>query len=174
MALVKHELVRAILDRYVLPPDGRHGIPHWARVYENGQRVARLTGADVEIVELFALFHDAMRTNESISPGHGLRGAELAATLRGKLYTIDDDRFALLHEACALHTDGLIDAHVTVQTCWDADRLDLGRVGFSPDRTRLCTDAARDPTVMRWAYERSRNLAAPLPGWVRERWGVTP
>lgn len=173
MGLVTPDLVRAIVDRFQLPLGGRHGLHHWARIYENGQRLARLTGADVEIVELFAVFHDARRDNESISEGHGMRGAELAASLRGELFELDGGRFDLLHQACALHTDGLTEAHVTVQTCWDADRLDLGRVGFPPDRTRLCTGAARDPTVMRWAYERSRNFGAPLPGWVRDRWGVT-
>jgi uncharacterized protein len=172
MPIVTPELVRAILDRYRLSLDGRHGVGHWARVFENGQRVARLTGADVELIELFAVFHDSMRVNESISPDHGRRGAELASSLRGELFELDDARFALLYEACSLHTDGLIEADVTVQTCWDADRLDLGRVGFTPDRTRLCTDAARDPTVMRWAYERSRNFGAALPGWVRDRWGI--
>jgi len=28
---------------------------------------------------------------------------------------------------------------VTIQTCWDADRLDLGRVGIIPDPDRMCT-----------------------------------
>jgi uncharacterized protein len=172
MPIVTPELVRAIIDQYRLPLDGKHGIGHWARVFENGQRIARLSGADAELIELFALLHDAMRINESISPDHGLHAAELAESLRGELFDLDDDRFALLHQACALHTDGLIDAQVTVQTCWDADRLDLGRVGSTPDRMRLCTEAARDPTVMRWAYERSRNFGAPPPGWVRDRWGL--
>ncbi|MBW2277201.1 MAG: hypothetical protein JRF63_06895 [Deltaproteobacteria bacterium] len=173
MGLVTPQLVRAILESYLLPLDGRHGPGHWARVFENGQRIARLSGADVELVELFALFHDSKRVNESNSPDHGLRGAELAASLRGRLFELDDGRFSLLHEACALHTDGLTDADISVQTCWDADRLDLGRVGFTPDRTRLCTEAARDPTVMRWAYERSRNFGASLPTWVCDRWGIS-
>jgi uncharacterized protein len=44
---------------------------------------------------------------------------------------------------------------VTVQTCWDADRLDLGRVGIRPVASRLCTPAARAPDVIAWAYARS-------------------
>jgi uncharacterized protein len=166
------ELVRAILERYRLPLDGVHGPSHWARVSENGLRLARLTGADPEVIELFAVFHDALRENESISPDHGRRAAELADELHKDLFTVTDEAFDQLREACSLHTDGLTEAHVTVQTCWDADRLDLGRVGIPPDRYRLCTDAARDPTMMRWAYERSRNPGAALPAWVRERWGV--
>jgi uncharacterized protein len=61
----------------------------------------------------------------------------------------------LLHTACADHTKGLLDADITIQTCWDADRLDLGRVGIVPDPDRLCTDAAREPTFQDWAYQRS-------------------
>jgi uncharacterized protein len=42
-----------------------------------------------------------------------------------------------------------------VLTCWDADRLDLGRVGIRPLAERLCTDAARQPAMLQWAYRRS-------------------
>jgi uncharacterized protein len=31
----------------------------------------------------------------------------------------------------------------TLQACWDADRLDVGRVGIAPKPHRLCTEAAR-------------------------------
>jgi uncharacterized protein len=41
------------------------------------------------------------------------------------------------------HSKGLMDADVTVQTCWDADRLDLIRLDIQPEAERLCTDAAR-------------------------------
>jgi uncharacterized protein len=41
-------------------------------------------------------------------------------------------------------------------TCWDSDRLDLGRVGIKPHPTRLCTDAAKDLEMIRLAYEASR------------------
>ncbi len=29
------------------------------------------------------------------------------------------------------------------KTCWDADRLDLPRVGIIPKKDRLCTEAAK-------------------------------
>jgi uncharacterized protein len=44
---------------------------------------------------------------------------------------------------------------ITVQTCFDADRLDLGRVGKIPDPRLLCTDAAKDPKTIDWANQRS-------------------
>jgi uncharacterized protein len=61
----------------------------------------------------------------------------------------------LLDAAIRYHADGLREGDVTVQTCWDADRLDLGRVGIRPNPSKLCTDAARRPDVLGEAYRRS-------------------
>lgn len=101
------------------------------------------------------MLHDARRRHEGVDPGHGGRGADFAATLRGTLIHLSDAEFALLRTAGADHTKGLIDADTTIQTCWDTDRLDLGRVGTVPDPSRLCTDAAREPAFQDWAYQRS-------------------
>ena len=57
-------ITRAILDGYSLHPRGDHGVVHWARVHENGVRIAQAVGGDQEVVRLFALFHDARRLNE--------------------------------------------------------------------------------------------------------------
>ena len=77
--MVSKELIRSILGRYTLPLEGNHGVPHWARVLENGRRLLQVTGARRAVVELFAVFHDSQRINESIDDGHGRRGAELPA-----------------------------------------------------------------------------------------------
>ena len=119
-------ITKAILADYVLPVHGIHGVVHWARVLENGLSVARKTGADCEVVTLFALFHDSRRVSDGHDHGHGLRGGELARSLRGDLIHLDDRAFELLFEACRLHTDGLNDGDPTLLACWDADRLDLG------------------------------------------------
>lgn len=142
-------VLRAILPGYRLPVHGFHGPVHWARVLENGERLAEATGANLRVVQYFALFHDARRVNENRDPQHGLRGGELARELRGRVVHLSDGEFELLYEACRLHTDGLTDGDVTLQTCWDADRLDLGRVGITPKAKRLCTDAARE--LLEWA-----------------------
>ena len=96
-----HPLVHAILEDYALPWHGIHGVGHWARVLENGLRLAKNTDAKVEIVQLFAVFHDSRRANEGFDDGHGLRGAELAAELRGDFFDLPDATFQLLYEACA-------------------------------------------------------------------------
>ena len=154
--IIQHDLsaiMNEILRGYALPITGYHGVAHWARVLDNGLRMAEVTGGDREVVALFAVFHDSRRINEQRDEGHGRRGALLARTLRGSLLNLDDARFELLHEACCLHTDGLVTEDPTLAACWDADRLDLGRVGITPDPQRLCTHAARE--LLDWADERA-------------------
>ena len=58
----------------------------------------------------------------------------------------------------------------TIQTCWDADRLDLGRVGITPDPSWLCTEAAKRPEVIAWADGRAR--FGLVPECVTTEWGV--
>src|SRR6185295_5678072 len=38
-------IMTAILDSYVLPVRGFHGIVNWARVFENGLRIVETTGS---------------------------------------------------------------------------------------------------------------------------------
>lgn len=159
-------ILQAILQGYELPIYGDHGVIHWARVHENGLKITQFSGADPEVVKLFALFHDSRRINENNDPGHGLRGGDLAQSLRGSLIHLNDQQFDLLYEACKLHTDGHTTGDITLQACWDADRLDLGRVNITPVVERLCTDAARK--LLSWADQRAvRNFKAldVLKGW---------
>ncbi len=158
------DLLNEILGRYPLEPNGLHGIGHWARVLENGRRLAEKTGAMIEVVELFAIFHDSQRQNDGSDPGHGSRGARLAEEMRGKWFDLTDMAFNHLVDACSLHTNGFVSADITVQTCWDADRLDLGRIGIVPDKNRLCTAAAREPNILQWAHDHARSEFVPV--WV--------
>jgi uncharacterized protein len=161
-------LIQTILNEYQLPWRGVHGITHWARVLENGLLLASHTGAQTQVVALFAVFHDSRRNNESKDPGHGKRGAEFAKTLNGEVFDLSEYDFALLETACAYHTDSLTNGDITVQTCWDSDRLDLGRVGIIPDPRYLCTDVAKQPEFLRWAYERSHLQYEPE---ICKQWG---
>ena len=70
-------------------------------------------------------------------------------------------RFDLLYHACASHTDGATDGDVTVVTCWDADRLDLGRVDIAPSPQFLGTEPARRIETIAWAEARSRGGFIP-------------
>jgi uncharacterized protein len=165
-------IVHQILRDYALPWHGTHGVSHWARVLENGLRLAAGTDANAEVVQLFAIFHDARRINEGTDDGHGERGADLAAEVRGTLFDLSDDDFELLYEACAAHTDGLTDADITIQVCWDADRLDLGRVGIIPAPKKLCTAAAKTWEGIGWADGRAAFQVEPE--LVKVDWGIDP
>ena len=117
----------------------------------------QITGAISQVVELFAFLHDSCRENDGHDPHHGKRAAAFAESLYGSVIQITLEDMSLLLEACATHTHGESSSNVTIQTCWDADRLDLGRVGIKPDPDRLCTEAARDQKLLEWAYLRSIN-----------------
>jgi uncharacterized protein len=56
-------LIHSILAQYALPLNGCHGVAHWARVLENGQRLVKETGASIAVVSLFAVLHDSQRQN---------------------------------------------------------------------------------------------------------------
>ena len=163
-------VLQAILKRYTLPLDGYHGIAHWARVLENGVRLAEETGANVEVIQLFAVLHDSRRINEGTDPEHGPRAAEFAVRLRGRVLDLDDDRFELLYRACQGHTRERTHPDVTIQTCWDADRLDLGRVGIVPIPSRLCTEVAKRHETMQWADGRASSQVVPALVW--DDWGI--
>lgn len=153
--LIGKELIHAIQDQFALQWDGIHGAPHWARVRENGLRLAELTGANADVIELFAFLHDARRLNNGYDPGHGQRAALFAQGLAGVAFDLAPQALEHLLVACRGHSKGWTAGDITVLTCWDADRLDLGRVGIKPHPDRLCTEAARDPVLLEWAYARS-------------------
>jgi uncharacterized protein len=163
-------IVQAVLADYVLPVNGYHGVSHWARVLENGLRLSEKTGAKFEVVRLFAVFHDSKRINEGSDPDHGQRGAVFAAALHGRLFDLPDGDFELLHRACAGHTHERTHPDITIQTCWDADRLDLGRVGVTPHPSRLCTAEAKASAMILWADGRA--CFRVVPNFVAEEWGV--
>ncbi len=153
--IVHPELVRFLRGRFRLDWRGIHGAGHWVRVRANGLRLAPLTGADATVVELFAVLHDVCRDDDGSDFDHGARSAELVPEICDQLLGIGREQAELLAFACRFHTHGGTEADVTVQTCWDADRLDLGRVGIRPDPRYLCTAAARRAEVIAWAHARS-------------------
>ena len=133
-----------VSEQFPLGEHSLHGPSHWRRVESNGLLIASESGADITVVRRFALFHDSRRENEFTDPDHGRRGADLARSLRGLEFQIEDARFDLLMEASEGHTDLTHHDHPSIGTCWDADRLDLGRVGITPDPAYLNTAKAKE------------------------------
>ena len=105
-----------------------------------------------------------MRFNDNHDPLHGPREAELARELHGEAFDLDEERMRLLEFACEEHTNGGVDSHPTVGVCWDADRLNLWRVGIRPDPRWLSTEAARSEERIGWP----RDLQ-----WERSSWEET-
>lgn len=127
------ELWALATRRFALGPYSLHGPDHWQRVHANGLVIAEQTdAADLLIVRLFAVLHDSQRLNENHDPEHGARAAAWARGLRGERFELPDERFEILCEALTWHDKGRVSENPTIGACWDADRLDLPRVGITP------------------------------------------
>jgi uncharacterized protein len=144
-------------DVFILPEQSPHGPDHWQRVRHNGLLLAEQTGANPRVVELFAFFHDSCRETDGWDITHGPRGAELVREHyeSGQL-PASATELELIVSACEGHTVERTHADPTIATCWDADRLDLPRVGITVNPEYLCTEAARDPQIIAAAEARAR------------------
>jgi uncharacterized protein len=153
--VISPQFGRFIRDQFLLDWRGIHGVAHWARVRLNGLQLARSNGANTVLVELFAFLHDCRRSNDGTDPAHGERAANFVREINGRFFSLPRAELRDLELACRDHSAGYLQAAITVQTCWDADRLDLGRIGIRPDPERLCTAQARRREVISSAYRRS-------------------
>ena len=129
-----------------------HGIVHWEQVERNGLLLAEKTGADIVVVRLFALFHDSKRADDGYDEEHGARGAEFVKTcFEEHRFDITQEQFEKLYHACKFHTTEHRSGDTTIDTCYDADRLDLGRVGIVLDPKKMAT--AYGATIARKSLE---------------------
>jgi uncharacterized protein len=136
-------LLAEIRCGFTLDWAGHHGANHWGRVRYHALAIAQARGADVVVVELFAFLHDSQRRDEWKDPGHGARGAEYARALQGRFFDLRASQLDRLTHAIRHHSGGEVSTDATIQTCWDADRLDLGRVGIKPSDEFLSEEGAR-------------------------------
>ena len=121
-----------------------HGIRHWDRVYENGQKLLT-PDTNPFVIGLFAYLHDSCRIDDGEDLYHGKRAADWIETLRGTyLKDVSNEEIELLQEACRLHTTELKTGNPTIDACFDSDRLDLWRVGVIPDPARLATEKGKE------------------------------
>jgi uncharacterized protein len=134
-------LMAVIRQQFRINWQGVHGPSHWARVRHHALRLCTLRQGDLLVAELFAYLHDSQRENEWTDPLHGPRAADYAASLNGRYFELSGEQLDLLTHAARFHSDGLMHQNPTIQSCWDADRLDLGRVGIKPSKQYLSTYA---------------------------------
>ena len=119
--------------------DETHGYPHWRRVELNGIKIAT-PNTDEDVVRCFAYLHDCARVSNGPDEEHGPRAAEIALTLRETLLkALTDEQMEKLLRACREHTTTHRTGDDTIDVCFDADRLDLGRVGIIPDPYKMAT-----------------------------------
>lgn len=138
------DILSLIENDFKLGLDSVHGKSHWDRVWDFGQAIGKNNGADLTVVYLFSYLHDSKRLDESDDDGHGERAAAFVQELFFKgVLDISGKQLEQLIFACRFHdkADSRSD-DISIQTCWDADRLDLPRVGIKVDPARLNTEEA--------------------------------
>jgi uncharacterized protein len=68
------------------------------------------------------------------------------------------------------HTHERTHPDITIQSCWDSDRLDPGPVGITPHPGKLCTEVAKTKEMIQWADGRASFRF--VPKFVKEDWGI--
>lgn len=116
-----------------------HGVEHWDRVARFG-RMLYQEGADMDVILAFAYLHDSERQNNAVDDEHGKRASAFIDTIRDtELRDLSEEQVAKLKRACELHTIEHRTGDITIDICFDADRMDLLRVGIMPDPKRMAT-----------------------------------
>lgn len=116
-----------------------HGIEHWRRVERNGLLLAT-DDVNIKVVRLFAYLHDYKRIDDGWDLDHGQRAAENLDNIRDTLLAeLTDEEFSMLRRACVEHSVTPRTGIPTIDACFDADRLDLPRVGYMPDPMRMAS-----------------------------------
>ncbi len=138
------DILSLVEKEFRLGSDSIHGKRHWDHVWEFGQAIGKNNGADLTVVYLFSYLHDSKRVDESDDDGHGERAAVFVQELFAKrMLDVSGKQLGQLIFACRFHDKPCSRSDdVSIQTCWDADRLDLPRVGIKVDPTRLSTKEA--------------------------------
>jgi uncharacterized protein len=139
-------LLREVLARATHRESMLHGEAHWRAVTYTALELAPLVaGADVVVGFVFGLMHDSQRVHDGHDPGHGPRAARVALDLHAEgALAISPRRLDLLMTAMDGHTAGRRSSDPTTGMCWDADRLNLWRIGVMPRAEFLSTSAARE------------------------------
>jgi len=136
------ELVAKVISEAKLANSSIHGVSHWQTVERNGTYLCQFNSADIQVVQLFALFHDSKREDDHRDLEHGPRAEKYLRTI-SQLVPLNAVQFEDLCVACRTHTVGKVTENITIGTCWDSDRLDIGRVGIKPHEKFLMNQEAK-------------------------------
>jgi hypothetical protein len=141
MESILHEL----MEQFRLYGRTAHGKDHWNKVDRNAVELCRLVPeADLLVARWFAIFHDSCRQDEGSDPKHGHRAATLLTTkYKNGMLGLTEEQFTKLEFACRHHNGSKPVTDPTIGICFDADRLDIIRVGVVPNPKLLSTEAAK-------------------------------
>jgi uncharacterized protein len=146
---------------YARFPSQIHGPAHWSRVRRFGALLAEreaLPQAARDCVEIFAWVHDLAREHDGGGNEHAIDGADYIDQVVPAVFgALLPDQTETLRAAIRYHSDGMTAQQAsragllpgvawqqelliaTVGCCWDADRLDLPRVGIVPEARFMST-----------------------------------
>lgn len=139
-----------------------HGVAHWTRVHRYGLLLAEtleLSESEKIAVALFGWTHDLARTDDGGGNQHSIDGAEYVAHVTNTLFSdFPKDTLTIVQNAIRYHSDGMNAEEAlyslslandsswsrsailnTIGCCWDADRLDLLRLGIVPRESKMST-----------------------------------
>ena len=80
-----------------------------------------------------------------------------AESMNHNHYSLTGSQLDKLCHAIRHHSGGRVHPDETVQSCWDGDRLDLGRVGITPSPLYMSDHAAKH---IKKAYAWSRSVSS--------------
>lgn len=132
-----------------------NGPDHWQRVWENAQILIPKTKANETVVELFCFLHDCCRIHSGHEPAHGHAAKMFIRQHQKEFSFLSKNEYQMLLTACAEHTHMNHSENITIATCWDANRLDLGRLGICPKAQFLSTEAAKNLELIERAFQNS-------------------
>ena len=166
-SVISEELLKVIRNEFVLDWHGCHGISHWLRVRRNGLALCREIGGNVKLIEMFAMIHDCRRHDEGEDILHGKRATSFIERVSRMLAGIlSSDEIHKLKSACEYHTTEVKSDDPNIRICWDADRLDIGRVGKDIDIRFLNTSPAKNETFRNQIF--NQPIDTDLPSFFKQ------
>jgi len=148
----KKKLLKIIKKECPLDSD-IHGLAHFQRVEKLGSYLYKRNGADLKVIRYFAYLHDCMRIQDGVDERHGARAESFVQSLyaQGLLALSQQQKELLCYAVRNHHLEDASSEDITIQTCWDADRLDLWRIDCRPNPARLFTDIAKKQATIDFA-----------------------
>ena len=144
-----------------------HGVAHWTRVHRYGLLLAdslKLSEKEKIAIALFGFTHDLARTDDGGGNQHSIAGAKYVQYVTDTLFSdFPNSTVDIVKVAIRYHSDGMNAEEALYELpiagssnwsresvlnmigcCWDADRLDLLRLGIMPNESKMSTSYWQD------------------------------